>query len=360
MKVVDRHLAGEFGRLFLVSALTFAGLFLVVEFFEKLRMFLKYDAGIGDALLYLGARLPWMLSQVLPMATLLATLLSLMLLAKHGEITALRCGGVSLRRLARPYLACGLALALGNAVLQEVAAPRGFAYAREVQELRIKKRPPSSLLRSEDLWLRSGARILHVDRVGPEEGHLVGVSVAEMDGSRLVRRVDAAEARWDGAGWVFLGATVREFHPDGTLTREARESLPYPLVERPEDFRIAEVRPDEESWAELRDRIRRFRAQGLETRALEVALWTKTSLPWVNVVMVLLGFPFAVRAGRRGGAALGLVASICLGFVYWLVLAVGIGLGNAGALPPALAAWAGHGLFGAVGAVLLWRAEAAG
>jgi len=360
VKIVDRHLAGEFGRLFSVSALTFAGLFLVVEFFEKLRMFLKYDAGVGDALLFLGARLPWMLSQVLPMATLLGTLLSLMLLAKHGEITALRCGGISLRRLALPYLACGLALALVNAFLQEVAAPRGFAFAREVQEVQIKKRPPSSLLRSENLWLREGPRILHVDLVGPEEGRLVGVSVAELEGSRLVRRVDATEARWDGAGWVLRDATVREFHPDGTLTREAFGVLPYPLQGRPEDFRIADARPDETSWAQLRERIARYRGQGLETRALEVALWTKTSLPWVNVVMVLLGFPFAVRAGRRGGAALGLVASVCLGFMYWLVLAVGIGLGNAGALPPPLAAWAGHLVFGAVGAALLWRAETAG
>ncbi len=360
MKIVDRHLSGEFCRLFFVAGVTFTGLFLLVEFFEKLRVFLKYEASVGDALLFLGARIPWMVSQVLPMATLMGTLLSLMLLARHGEITALRCAGVSLTRLFLPYLACGLAAAGANALIQEVAAPRGSAFAQEVQEVRIKKRSLSSLLKSEDLWMRSGHRIVHVGLVGPEDGRLLGVSVAEVEGSRVLRRIDAAQARWIGEGWMLDDVVLREFFPDGTFSREERESLSYPFEGRPEDFLIAEVGPDEATWAELRRRIARYRAQGIETRALEVALWSKTSLPLVNVVMPLLGFPFAVRAGRRGGAAFALVSSLCLGFVYWLVLAVGIGMGNAGVLPPPLAAWAGNLLFAGVGAALLLRAERTG
>lgn len=360
MKIVDRHLSGEFGRVFAVAAATFSGLFLLVEFFEKLRVFLKYDAGAGDALLFLFARLPWMVSQVLPMATLLGTLLSLMLLARAGEITALRSAGISLPRLAVPYLACGLAVAAFNALVQEVAAPRGFAFAREVQEVRIKKRPPSSLLKTEDLWLRSGGSILHVNLVTPEDGRLVGVSVAELEGNRVRRRIDAAEAHWEDGGWVLHRAVIREFSADGAMAREERETLPYPLRERLEDFLLAEASPDEATWAELRRRIARYRGQGIETRSLEVALWSRTSLPLVNVIMPLLGFPFAVRAGRRGGTALALVASIFLGFAYWLALAVGMALGNAGVLPPVLAAWVGNLLGAAAGAVLLVRAERAG
>ncbi|MDW7711397.1 MAG: LPS export ABC transporter permease LptG [Deferrisomatales bacterium] len=359
MKIVDRHLSGEFFRLFLAAGLTFTGLFLLVEFFEKLRMFLKYEAGATDALLFLLARVPWMVSQVLPMATLLGTLLSVMLLAGQGEITALRCAGVSLTRLLRPYLVCGLVAAGANALIQEVGAPQGFAFAREVQEVRIKKRPPSSLLKSEDLWVRSGTRIIHVGLVAPEDGRLVGVSVAEVQGNRVLRRIDAVEAHWGAEGWVLREAVVREFQPDGTFSRDALESLPYPLEGRPEDFLIADVGPDEASWAQLRRRIDRYRAQGIETRALEVALWAKTSLPLVNVVMPLLGFPFAVRAGRRGGAAAAVVASLCLGFAYWLTLAVGLGLGSAGFLPPPLAAWGGNLLFTVLGAALLYRAERA-
>jgi lipopolysaccharide export system permease protein len=356
VKVVDRHLAGEFSRLFLITASSFLGLFLVVTFFEKLRLFLKYDASVGDAILFLGASIPWMISQILPMATLLGTLLSLLLLARHGEITALRCGGVPLRRLAAPYLACGAAVALCNVFVQEIAAPRGFTYAREVQEVRIKKRPPSSLLRSENLWLHSGSRILHVNLVAPEGGRLIGVTVVELAHNRVVRRVDAAEARWSHDRWELAKATVRTFDDSGIGVEEF-ERLPFSLGFTPEEFRISDAGPDEDSWLQLRRRARRLREQGIETRALDVALWGKTSLPFANLVMPLLAFPFAVGAGRRGSASLGIVAAVCLGFGYWFVLALAMGLGNAGVLPPALAAWAGNLLFGAAGVWLLIRAE---
>ncbi len=108
---------------------------------------------------------------------------------------------------------------------------------------------------------------------------------------------------------------------------------------------------------ELSRRLDRYQARGLETRELEVGLWQKTSLPFVNVIMALLGFPFAIGTGRRGDASLGTLLALALGFAYWMVVAAGLSLGKAGELPPPLAAWAGNLLFAGIGLVLLWRAE---
>ncbi|MDF1554374.1 MAG: LPS export ABC transporter permease LptG [Deferrisomatales bacterium] len=357
MTVVDRHLAGEFLRLFVLALITFLGLFLVIEFFEKLRMILRYQATLGDSLLYFTSRVPWMVSQVLPMAALLATVLSLTLLSRNGEITALRCGGVPLRRLVLPYLVCGLVLALCNGFIQEVAAPRGFAFAREVQEVRIKGRSPRSLLKTEDLWLRSGNNVVHVGRVEPEGTVLVDVTVAELDGSRVVRRTDARQARWNGERWLLVDAEIRHFDADGIPRTERLAESPCTLEERPEEFRVPVVTAVEESWAELKRRLERYRKQGLDTRDLEVGLWAKTSVPFAAFLMPLLAFPFGVRAGGRGGASAGIVLAILLGFSYWLVLAVGLSLGKAGVLPPVLAAWVGNIGFAVLGVVLLARAE---
>ena len=357
MTVVDRYLARECLRLFALALITFVGLFLVIEFFEKLRMILKYQATLADSLLFFAARVPWMVSQVIPMAALLATVLSLTLLSRNGEITAFRCGGVPLRRLALPYLVCGLALTLVNGFIQEVAAPRGFAFAREVQEVRIKGKSPRSLLKTQDLWLRSGNNVVHVGRVEPEGTVLVDVTVAELDGSRVVRRTDARQARWNGERWLLVDAEIRRFDADGIPRTERVAEIPCTLEERPEDFRIAEVKADEESWADLKRRLERYRKQGLDTRDLEVGLWAKTSVPFATFLMPLLAFPFGVRAGRRGSTSAGIVLAILLGFSYWLVLAVGLSLGKTGVLPPLLAAWVGNMVFAVLGVVLLLRAE---
>lgn len=357
MRVIDRHLTGEFLRPFLVSVATFLVLFEAVDFFEKLSWILKYQASAGDLALFFAGRLPWTLAQIIPMATLLGTLLSVTLLARHGEITALRCGGVPLRRLAVPYLACGLALAMVTGLVQEVLAPRGFAYSKRVKEIRIKGRPARSLLQTEDLWLRSGDLILHVDRVGETPQTLLGVTVGKVKKDRLVLRIEAEEADWQAGGWVLHRAVVRTFRPDGSMHTEEVATMPYPLGEDPAEFTVEKLNPDEASWADLRGRIERDRSRGLDTRELEVGLWAKTSLPFVNLIMPLLALPFGVRAGRRGGTSQGIALAVGLGFTYWLVLALGLSLGKAGALPPPVAAWAGNVLFAGVGALLLWRAE---
>lgn len=359
VKVVDRHLAAEFGRVFLAATTAFLALFLVVDFFEHMRTILKHDAAAWDVILFFAARLPWMLSQVLPMGTLLATLLSLAILSRQGEMTALRCGGLTLGRLALPYLACGLGVALLNAFVQEAAVPRGFSLASEIEQVRIKGRPPATVHDSENLWLRSGNRFVHVDRVLPPGDHLLGVSVAELSGWSIARRLDAREARWREQGWELLGVEERVFGSDGTFTAHRRDVVVYPLAPGPEDFDVAERRPEESSWAELSRRIERSRARGLNTRDLEVSLWAKTSLPFVNVIMPLLAFPFAVRTRRRGGAPLAVVTALGLGFAYWIVLGVGLSLGRTGTLPPVFAAWVGNLLFTALGVHLLRGAERA-
>ncbi|MBI5445357.1 MAG: LPS export ABC transporter permease LptG [Deltaproteobacteria bacterium] len=357
MKLVDRHLSAEFGRAFAFSALAFLAVFLTVEFFENLKLVIGSGARTADIFLFFGARLPWMASQVVPMAALLGTLVSLTLLSRRGEITAFRCGGVSLLRLALPFLACGAAVSAFQVVLQELTVPRTSAFAQEVKQVRLKKRSPHALFYTEDVWLRVGPQVLHVAKVLPEQNRLLTLSLVEVRESAVLRRVDAREARWEHDRWIFLDAEERIFDPSGAIRTVSHPRLAYPLPASPKDFRIEKLQPAELPWAKLRRQVRRLRAQGLDSSELEVGLWAKTSMPFTSLIMVLIGFPFALRADRRGGPSVGIATGLLLGFCYWLVLAVGLSLGKAGVLVSPLAAWTGNLLFTGVGAALLWRAE---
>lgn len=359
MKLVDRHLSREFLRLFGVAVAAFIVLFLVVTFFEKLRFLLKYRASVADALLYFAARVPWIVAQVLPMASLLGTLLSASQFARQGEITAFRCGGVSLARLALPYLACGALVSVGTLFVQELVVPRASAYSREVEQVRIKRKARTDLIRARDVWLRVTAGVLHADLVRPDAGQLQGVTLIEARGARVTRRIDAREARWERGAWRLLDVEVRTFEPGGFSAVERLAEATYPLGYRPEDFAVSKLDPLELPWPTLKRLVARYDEQGLDTRELEAGLWAKTSLPFASAIMPLLAFPLAVRAGRRGGSSAAIALGVGLGFCYTLVLVVGVSLGKAGVLPPALGAWIGNLGFGAFGAFLLRRAEQA-
>lgn len=357
MRLASRHLATDFARFFLTSSAAFLALFWVVTFFEKLKVFLKYKANAADALLFMAARAPWMVCQTAPMAVLVATLLSVTLFSRHGEITALRCGGVPLRRLVFPYVVCGLLVSLGSVLLQEFVVPGAAAFSREVEELRIRKNPSSALVRAGNLWLRLGDRIVHVEKVDPERNELTAVSAIEVRNGAIARRVEAQQARWTGDRWVLRDAEFRTFSASGGVSVERFASVAYPLSESPSDFRVAVFDVEEMPLTRLGRLVTRYRRQGLDSRDLEVGLWGKTSLPFASLVMPLLAFPCALRRGRQEGASLGIALGVAIGFVYWLTLASGLSLGKAGSVPIPLGAWAGNLLFGAVGLALLWKAE---
>jgi lipopolysaccharide export system permease protein len=67
--------------------------------------------------------------------------------------------------------------------------------------------------------------------------------------------------------------------------------------------------------------------------------------------MAFLGIPFSLRDGRSGGLGVGVGFSIVIGFSYFIINSLLLSLGQAGAIPPLLAAWTANILFAAAG---LW------
>ena len=80
-------------------------------------------------------------------------------------------------------------------------------------------------------------------------------------------------------------------------------------------------------------------------------LHAKISLPFAALVMAFLGIPFSLQDNRSGGAGIGVGISIIIGFSYFIINALLLSLGQAGAIHPLVAAWTANMLFAAAG---LW------
>jgi lipopolysaccharide export system permease protein len=74
-------------------------------------------------------------------------------------------------------------------------------------------------------------------------------------------------------------------------------------------------------------------------------------------MMVLLAAPVAQSMQRQGGMVRGLALGVVLGFLYFVTDGFVLTLGEAGALPPVVAAWSPALLFGIVGSATLVRME---
>jgi lipopolysaccharide export system permease protein len=71
LRLLDKYILKEFLRFFVITVLSFIALFLIVDFFEKIRMFLSNNASVGQISSYFIYSIPMIISYVLPPAVLL-------------------------------------------------------------------------------------------------------------------------------------------------------------------------------------------------------------------------------------------------------------------------------------------------
>jgi lipopolysaccharide export system permease protein len=357
VKILDRYLLREFAGYLLLGLVGIIAIFVVVDLFEKIDVFLDHHASlplIGRYYLY---RLPEWLVQVLPIALLLATFLALGQLNKFGELTAMRTSGRSVFGILTPVLAISVAstvlsLCLSEFVVPETNRQRDEIFDQEIQGMRHQEVTE----RADVTYLGEGGRIYYMRLYLVGEQRMHEVSLQEFRGGALLRRIDAAEASWDGRRWVFSSGFLREFTGSREKVRAFDRMAVNGIVEQPADFAKETRNPGEMNFFELWSYVQKLRASGARVANYLVDLQVKLAFPLVNLIVVLIGAPVATRL-RTQSAALGFGLSIVISFCYYALLRTGQALGHSGALNPYLAGWLGDLVFGVVSAVMMTQAQ---
>ena len=352
--ILDRYVIGQFGRFF---AIALAAL-IAMQWISRL------IAVIGDAFereipgstlaRYLGLSLPEFAAEMLPLATLAATLVTFAVLSRHSEVTAFLSGGVSRARLALPALAVGLLASAGGLGLQEFLLPITAPETAEAGA-RIRGRARRTLNPLERHWAIGGeGRIYHYEDFDEDNAVLSGLSVFRLGegGASLASRYYANSAHWSETdrSWTGIGGWRREFTREGAAEPFAVRALPD--LAPPEAFLHRGLAPDQLRYADLRERIRTIEAAGHRTPSLHVDLHTRASLPFASFVTVLIGLPFAFRPTNRSGRASAGIA-LAIGIVYLVANRFFGFLGDAELLDPVLAAWSPNLFFSLASIFLL-------
>lgn len=337
--ILDRYLARGWLKIFALSLACTTALYLVVDFFDLVDNLLRADNAVWTALRYFLYKLPMVISRVVGFTALFSTLFYLGTLSQNQEITAMRSSGLSLHRISLPLLVLSFLLSVLNLFWNESLVPILTRKAQYIYKTEVRKKPPKTILGTEDVWIRGKENFINIDRFDSKGGTLRGVTVYLLDRDFSLRGlIVAPTARWDGARWAITRGIEWSFLSDGQVKRQVVRFL-LPISETPEDLKLLARETEEFSLFDLKKHIADLRGKGIDATEYEVDLQVKMALPLLSLLLVFLGIPFGLRHGSGGGMALAFGITMLIGFGYWFLLAFCISLGHSGALLPGIAAW---------------------
>ena len=298
--------------------------------------------------------IPSILVITIPMAVLLGTLIGLSRMAADSETIAIRATGIGKGQFVRPVmifalsgwaLASWMSLFLAPAAVRKLdrsEATLAAAQANyEIQPRVFIEQFPHLLLYLEDIASSSTQwrGVFIADR-----GQRGEVNITLAKTGRLVNE--------EASGRIMLhledGAT-HEFDPQHPQQYSviSFQNTDIPIA-RPGAQASRHLAPSMVSPLTLLTNLRTPNG----SRAALVELNYRLALPVACLVLALVALPIGLIT-RKGGRAFGLMLSILLVFIYYMLMASGLNLAKEGRLNPVIGLWMANAVFAVTGLLML-------
>ena len=358
MSIISRYLGFSFLKTWVMALACFIVLYTAIDFIEKIGDFLGKGLGLKTILLFFAAQLPKVTVLMAPVATLVAVMVSLTILARASEIVAFKAGGVSLYRLSAPILTAGLGICLAMFLLSDMVAPRTTVVANAIWLGQVRERLNTSTV-VKDIWIKAVRQVQHLGSYDEADGRVSEVTLIFTDDEmNLARRLEAKTGQFLGGRLILREALDKTYSHDqrgGSRNFQVKQydtlTLPdWPAP--PPGLGRVDQSSEELSVAQLWRTINRLQAEGFGPVRQRVDLQFKFSFALLPLVMVVVGLPIGLWREKGSNIALGLAAGLLLSFIYLITMELARSLGYSGLLPPLVAAWLPNLVFFLFGAYL--------
>ncbi len=339
---LTRYFSLHFTKWIIGLFLLVACLIFLFDFLETVRRTTDKDAfTIGRAVAMSVFRVPSLVEQAIPFATLFGAMAAFHGLSRRLELVVSRAAGISVWQFSAPALAAALAIGIFAVTLFNPFSAWLKEKSDEIGIVLLGKEQRMLLQTTGAAWLRQsgadGESVLHARYALEKGSRLVGVTVFTFDGDgHYQQRIDAEEARLAEGRWKMTNATVNRLGAEPT--RYASFILSTFL--NPVQVRRSLTAPDTISVWDLPSFIELADNAGLPAYRYRLQYQMLLARPLLLVAMVLVAATVSLGVARFGGVGRMILGGIGAGFVLYVVTEFAKGLGGAGIVPPSLAAWA--------------------
>lgn len=356
LKKIDIYIIKKFLGTYFLSILLIICIAVVFDFTEKLDNFIKYEASAYDVITkYYMNFVPYFASLFSPLFVFISVIFFTSKMAYNSEIIAMISGGVSFRRLMRPYfISAGfiaiLAFTLGNSIIPNANKIR---YEFEDEFISSRKKDMDRDIHMEI----SPGTYIYVERFSSRNYTGRSFSIEEFDGAIMTKRITANSIRYikKTDSWKMYNCLTRTFDGDKESIVKA-SSIDTTLNLQPDDLVKKKRFYETMTNSELSEYIARQQTRGVDNYTeFVVERYRRISTPFSALILTLIGVSLSARK-VRGGSSLHIGIGFTLSFTYILFETVMTSFATNGNADPLLAAWLPNCIYTIIGIYLYIKA----
>lgn len=361
--LIHRYLFTELLPPFAINLAFFTFIFLTSRILDITNLVVNHGVGLLQVLLVIVYTIPYFMVFVIPMAVMMAVLLTFLRFSGDNEILALKAGGVNVTALLPPVVVFCLLGGLLTAFMSIYGQPWGRSSAKQLV-VRIAASSIDIGLKERQFNDTFDGIVLYVSQVDTQTRTLRDVFIENQQDDKLASTVVAPRGQLlraaDGLTWrlrLFDGTIhqvdLQEFRANAI--RFDTYDLTLSLAQMLEPQKRPSKHRREMNLAELRQYIREHQAARDAGYFNALMRYHKMfSIPFACLVLGFLAMPLGMQA-KRVSKSYGLGLGLVFFMLYYLLLSAGSVFGESGRLPPIAAVWMPNLVMAAVGVFLFVR-----
>jgi len=365
VRILTRYILGEILSHTLIGCAVFTFILFMRDLSHILEMVVRNSSTFTSVMEIFLFTLPNTFKVTIPMAVLVGILLGLSRLAADSEVIAMRASGLGIGyfvKVASIVAIGGTLLGLANSVYLAPRANRAIlsmqlALETSQASYEIQPRVFYEDFRNAVLYVqnvRGGTGASNWDRVFMADVTDPATPIITTAASATVANDTAQELLMrlrNGSRHEMVAGQPQQYN----ISTFTNTDLPLSLSQQSE---VHLGRMDTAIYA-LPMSTLMDRTHGPDGKRFLLELYTRFSYPAACLVLMLVGVPLGV-VSRRGGKSSGLVFTVLLVLVYYVLSYTGIALSRQDKLSPFLGVWMANLIFAVAGTFLLWQIASGG
>lgn len=371
LNILDRYILKQLFDVFILGVIIFTSIIFASETFTQLiKQISLYGIPFHIAIMMVVLNLPQVFVLTIPISTLFATVMTVNDLSLKSEITIFKACGIGISRVAKPIFCFAAVMTLVSFLISELIVPATSIQSKSLAVYSLeKKHIPEN---------KKNFTIKDIDKDGKlkrlfyaqwcKDKTLNNVTIIDISQDKTIKIVQAKKGAtssdfgWlfeDGVAYTISRSEAKEGQKSGTEkfnTSFFEESkIKFGLGDMNE---LVKESTSEFNFWKLRKHIKNQSKIGelteKEHREYQNSLWDKLALPATTFALALIGVPLAITPPRVRYNR-GFLFSILIIFVYYVIRAFSLNLGETGTLPSFLAAWLPVIVISLVGGYLFYK-----